>query len=74
VTSKIAFKPFEYCCPPLGKTYWGKGIATAALRQFLDLAHERPIFAWVAHHNAGSVRVVQKAGFSHDRDDGDQVV
>jgi RimJ/RimL family protein N-acetyltransferase len=48
----------------LGKDYWGKGIATWALREFL--AHHnpaRPIYARVAKDNLGSRRVLEKCGF-----------
>ena len=48
----------------LGKEYWGKGIATWALKEFL--AHHnptRPIYARVAKDNLGSRRVLEKCGF-----------
>lgn len=48
----------------LGKEYWGKGIATWALRAFL--AHQnliRPLYARVAKDNLGSRRVLEKCGF-----------
>jgi RimJ/RimL family protein N-acetyltransferase len=48
----------------IGKTYWGKGVATAALSQFLDLVEARPLHAHVAKHNIASIRVLQKCGFS----------
>jgi RimJ/RimL family protein N-acetyltransferase len=48
----------------LGKEYWGKGIASAALAQFLELVETRPLFARVAKHNAASIRVLQKCGFT----------
>jgi RimJ/RimL family protein N-acetyltransferase len=48
----------------LGKDYWGKGIATAALTQLLEQLPVRPLFAHVAKHNAGSIRVLEKCGFS----------
>ena len=47
----------------IGKPYWGKGIATAAVAQFVELLTERPIFAHVAEHNAASIRVLEKCGF-----------
>jgi RimJ/RimL family protein N-acetyltransferase len=49
----------------LGKDYWGKGIATRALTEFL--AHHnktRPIYARVAKDNIGSRRVLEKCGFT----------
>jgi len=48
----------------LGRAYWGKGIATWALKTFL--AHHnrsRPIYARVARDNPGSLRVLEKCGF-----------
>ncbi len=48
----------------IGKEYWGKGIATEALRAFLFLLKMRPLHAFVAKHNIGSVRVLEKCGFT----------
>jgi RimJ/RimL family protein N-acetyltransferase len=48
----------------LGKEYWGKGLATQALTEFLThLNQTRPIFARVATDNLGSRRVLEKCGF-----------
>lgn len=47
----------------IGKPYWGKGIATAALSQFLEVVRARPLHAHVARHNRGSIRVLEKCGF-----------
>ena len=47
----------------LGKEYWGKGIASAALSQFLRLVRVRPLSACVAKHNIASIRVLEKSGF-----------
>jgi RimJ/RimL family protein N-acetyltransferase len=47
----------------LGKEFWGKGIATEALRQFLGEVKSRPLFAHVAQHNIASKRVLEKCGF-----------
>ena len=48
----------------LGKEYWGKGIATWALKQFLAQKNQiRPIYARVAKDNLGSRRVLEKCGF-----------
>ena len=47
----------------LGKEYWGKGIASEALTQFLPHIKTRPLFAHVAKHNAASRRVLEKCGF-----------
>lgn len=48
----------------LGRSYWGKGIATAALSRFLEIVKMRPLYARVAKHNAASIRVLQKCGFT----------
>jgi RimJ/RimL family protein N-acetyltransferase len=47
----------------LGKDHWGKGIATQALIQFLEIITTRPLYAHAAQDNAGSLRVLQKGGF-----------
>lgn len=48
----------------LGKDYWGKGIATWALTEFLTHHNQtRPIYARVAKDNLGSRRVLEKCGF-----------
>lgn len=47
----------------IGKEFWGRGIATAALAEFLQLLSERPLYAEVAIHNRGSQRVLEKCGF-----------
>lgn len=54
----------------IDRAYWGKGIATAALRDLLAEVPERPLHARVAADNAGSRRVLEKCGFvvtGHDR-------
>lgn len=52
----------------LGKEYWGQGIASAALSQFLERVTTRPLHAHVAKHNAASIRVLQKCGFAIARE------
>ena len=47
----------------LGREFWGRGIATEALRQFVDVVEERPLTASVAEHNVASLRVLEKCGF-----------
>lgn len=47
----------------LGREFWGRGIATEALRQFLELVTVRPMSARAAKDNVGSLRVLQKCGF-----------
>ena len=52
----------------LGSEYWGKGIATAAVATFVEQLSQRPLFAWVAEHNAGSIRVLEKCDFTRTPD------
>ena len=47
----------------VGKDFWGKGLATRALREFVDQIETRPLHAWVATTNVGSIRVLEKCGF-----------
>lgn len=47
----------------IGKEYWGKGLATRALSEFLTCVEERPLYAYVAKHNIASIRVLEKCGF-----------
>lgn len=47
----------------LGREFWGKGIATRALLEFLKQVKERPLYAHVARHNIASLRVLEKCGF-----------
>lgn len=48
----------------IGKQYWGKGIATEALSVLLEEVETRPVYAYVAKHNLGSIRVLEKCGFT----------
>jgi len=48
----------------ISKKYWGKGVASQALRAFLTKIDSRPIYAHVAKHNRASIRVLEKCGFS----------
>lgn len=47
----------------LGREFWGKGIATEALKQFLEIITVRPLNAHIAKQNIGSRRVLEKCGF-----------
>jgi RimJ/RimL family protein N-acetyltransferase len=47
----------------IGRSYWGKGIATAALKAFLAVERSRPLHARVASDNVASRRVLEKCGF-----------
>lgn len=48
----------------IGKEFWGKGIATQALAEFVKAVITRPLFAHVAKHNVASRRVLEKGGFA----------
>ena len=50
----------------IGREHWGRAVATRALDQFVNEVPDRPIYAHVAAHNAGSIRVLQKCGFQRD--------
>ena len=43
---------------------WGRGVATAALRLLVSREPVRPLFARVAAHNAASLAVLAKLGFT----------
>jgi RimJ/RimL family protein N-acetyltransferase len=45
------------------RAFWGRGIASAALQTFVGMISERPLFARAASDNAGSLRVLERAGF-----------
>lgn len=47
----------------IGREFWGQGIATKALLEFLRHVTARPLFAHVAKHNIASIRVLEKCGF-----------
>lgn len=47
----------------IGKEYWGRGIASKAVMDFLPLVQYRPLFAHVVRHNKASLRVLEKNGF-----------
>lgn len=57
-------KDLPEVCYELGRPHWGKGYATAALRQFLCAINVRPLYARAAKDNAASIRVLEKCGFS----------
>jgi RimJ/RimL family protein N-acetyltransferase len=47
----------------LGREFWGRGLATSALAELVAELDERPLHAWVAANNVGSIRVLEKCGF-----------
>lgn len=47
----------------IDKPYWGQGIASTGLAQFLTIEKTRPIHGHVAFDNIGSQRVLEHCGF-----------
>ena len=58
----------------LGKEFWGKGLATRALAELVDELGTRPLHAYVAKTNIGSIRVLEKCGFVRSDEDEDLYV
>ena len=58
----------------IGREFWGRGLATRALAELLDVVDARPLHAYVARCNVASIRVLEKCGFvkvdEHAGDDG----
>lgn len=49
----------------VGREYWNRGIASRAVQLFVaEVELRRPLFADVAEHNLGSLRVLDKAAFT----------
>lgn len=59
----------RFICYWIGREFWGRGIASAAVSQFLRFESTRPLNACVAKHNLGSIRVLEKAGFARVGED-----
>jgi RimJ/RimL family protein N-acetyltransferase len=47
----------------IDRKFWGRGIATTALNDFLKIERIRPVYARVAFDNYGSQKVLEKCGF-----------
>ena len=47
----------------IGREFWGRGVATEALRAFLAEDTTRPMFGRCAADNIASLRVLEKCGF-----------
>jgi RimJ/RimL family protein N-acetyltransferase len=58
----------------IGKNYWGRGVATQALSEFLDHVEARPLYGHVARHNGASIRVLQKCGFRISGEEQEEVI
>jgi RimJ/RimL family protein N-acetyltransferase len=48
----------------IGREFWGQGLATRALAELLTEVPDRPLHAYVATSNLGSIRVLEKCGFT----------
>lgn len=48
----------------IAREHWGKGIASGALSILLRDVNVHPIYGRVAKDNAGSIRVLEKCGFT----------
>jgi RimJ/RimL family protein N-acetyltransferase len=57
-----------------GRQYWGQGVATRALAAFLDHVAVRPLYAHVVKHNLGSIRVLEKCGFTRCGEEDEEVI
>ena len=57
----------------IGREFWGRGVATRALQQFLELITVRPLHAVLAPHNVASRRVLEKCGFRFENEEGDEL-
>ncbi len=53
----------------IDRAHWGRGIATLAVRAFLDVETSRPLHAGAALGNLGSIAVLTKCGFVPDGED-----
>jgi RimJ/RimL family protein N-acetyltransferase len=42
---------------------WGQGVASRALRAFLEIELAKPLYGRVAEHNGASAKVLARAGF-----------
>ena len=51
----------------VGREFWSRGVATRALGLLVDEVPIRPLYAHVAVHNVGSIRVLVKCRFRRDR-------
>src|SRR5512132_1829315 len=48
----------------LGREFWGRGLATQALAELVEELTVRPLYAEVSTTNIGSIRVLEKCGFT----------
>lgn len=48
----------------LGREFWGQGLATRALAEFLEEIKMRPLYGRAAKDNVASIRVLEKCDFT----------
>lgn len=48
----------------IGHEHWGKGLASAALAEFIAIEPTRPLYGRAAKDNTASIRVMQRCGFT----------
>ncbi len=53
----------------IDRPHWGKGLASAALREFLKISKQRPLTGRIAFDNQGSRRVLERNGFQLIREE-----
>jgi RimJ/RimL family protein N-acetyltransferase len=58
----------------LGREFWGRGIGTTAVGQFLALEPIRPLYAEVHQGNTASAKLVRRLGFDQVGTDEDYLV
>jgi RimJ/RimL family protein N-acetyltransferase len=58
----------------IGREFWGRGLATQAVAELVEMVEARPLHAHVVKSNVASIRVLEKNGFvevgRHTSDDG----
>ena len=59
----------RFICYWIGREFWGQGLATAAVRLLIQIEPSRPLAARVVKHNVGSIRVLEKVGFTRAGED-----
>ena len=58
----------------LGREFWNQGIASRALKMFLQQEKRRPLYGVVVKHNTGSKRVLEKCGFQLQGEEAEEVI
>jgi len=58
----------------IGREFWGRGIASDALAAFIQEVKPRPLYAHAVKTNRGSMRVLEKRGFTLQSEDATEVI